>query len=77
MTQAGALDEALRLAQAEDACWQASPDWHFTLGVLFMECARRDEANLLHLGGFGPGVNSSYAPYQGNGDIIDRIEGGR
>jgi tetratricopeptide (TPR) repeat protein len=47
MTQAGALDEALGLAQAEDGAWQASPDWHFTLGVLFMKCAGRDEANAL------------------------------
>jgi tetratricopeptide (TPR) repeat protein len=47
MTQAGALDQALALAQAEDARWQASPDWHFTLGALFMKCAVRDEANAL------------------------------
>jgi len=39
--------------------------------------ASRDEAYLLHLGGFGPSVNSSYRPYPGNGDIIDRIEGSR
>ncbi|HEX3917925.1 MAG TPA: glycosyltransferase family 2 protein [Caulobacteraceae bacterium] len=47
LTQAGALDEALGLAQGEDAHWPASPDWHFTLGVLFMTCAGRDEANAL------------------------------
>jgi hypothetical protein len=46
-TQAGALDDALALAQAEDALWQGSPDWHFTLGALFMKCAVRDEANAL------------------------------
>ena len=47
MTQAGALDEALALAQAEDTNWPASPDWHFTLGALFLECAERDQANAL------------------------------
>jgi tetratricopeptide (TPR) repeat protein len=47
MTQAGALDEALSVAQAEDDHWQASPDWHFTLGALFLECAGRDEAKAL------------------------------
>ena len=39
--------------------------------------ASRDEANLLHLGGFGPSANGYYRPHPGNGDIIDRIEGGR
>ena len=47
MTQTGALDEALGLAQAEDANWPASPDWHFALGALFLECAGRDQANAL------------------------------
>ena len=47
MTRTGALDEALALAQAEDAAWQGSPDWHFTLGALFLECAARDQANAL------------------------------
>jgi glycosyltransferase involved in cell wall biosynthesis len=46
-TQAGALDDALALAQAEDARWPDSADWHFTLGALFMKCAVRDEANAL------------------------------
>ncbi len=47
MTRVGALDEALALAQAQDAAWQASPDWNFALGALFLECAGRDEANAI------------------------------
>ena len=39
--------------------------------------ANQDEANLLHLGGFGPGASGSSQPYQRGGDIIDRIQGGR
>jgi tetratricopeptide (TPR) repeat protein len=47
LTRAGALDEALALAHAEDPGFQASPDWHFTLGALFLECAQRDQDNAL------------------------------
>jgi Glycosyl transferase family 2 len=35
----GALDEAVRLVDAESAHWLDSPDFHFTLGDLWLECA--------------------------------------
>jgi tetratricopeptide (TPR) repeat protein len=36
---AGRLDEALALADAEVANWQASPDFYFAVGDLYLECA--------------------------------------
>jgi glycosyltransferase involved in cell wall biosynthesis len=47
MTQGGALDQGLALAAAEEARFAASPDFHFAVGALFLECAARDEANAL------------------------------
>jgi Glycosyl transferase family 2 len=40
----GALDEACSLAAAEMAVWRDSPDFYFTLGDLFLECAIRAPA---------------------------------
>jgi Glycosyl transferase family 2 len=40
----GALDEACALAAAEQAAWRDSPDFHFTLGDLWLECAIRAPA---------------------------------
>ncbi len=37
----------------------------------------QDEANLLHLGGFGPAGNGTYRPSGGGGDLLDRIQGRR
>lgn len=36
---AGRLDDALQLADAEVANWEASPDFWFALGDLYLECA--------------------------------------
>lgn len=36
-----ALDEAAALAHAEQAAWDDSPDFHFMLGDLWLECALR------------------------------------
>ncbi len=47
MTQSGALDQAVGLAEAEAGRFGGSPDFHFALGALFLECAARDEANAL------------------------------
>lgn len=40
----GALDEACALAAAEQTAWRDSPDFHFTLGDLWLECAIRAPA---------------------------------
>jgi glycosyltransferase involved in cell wall biosynthesis len=38
----GRLDEALALADAEVGAWQASPDFFFTVGDLYLEAAAKD-----------------------------------
>jgi glycosyltransferase involved in cell wall biosynthesis len=38
----GQLDEALALADAEVAHWQASPDFYFVIGDLYLEAASRE-----------------------------------
>ena len=47
MTTAGALDQALVLADIERATWSNSPDFHFSIGALYLECASQDQANAL------------------------------
>ena len=41
LKRVGALDEASALAEAEHRYWADSPDFHFTLGDLWLECALR------------------------------------
>ncbi|MEQ1805656.1 MAG: glycosyltransferase [Burkholderiaceae bacterium] len=41
LKQLGCVDDALRVAAAEQARWADSPDFHFTLGDVLLECAIR------------------------------------
>ncbi len=41
LKQLGCVDEALRVAAAEQAHWAHSPDFQFTLGDVLLECAIR------------------------------------
>jgi tetratricopeptide (TPR) repeat protein len=41
LKDAGRLDEALALADAEVAAWRHSPDFYFAVGDLYLECATK------------------------------------
>jgi tetratricopeptide (TPR) repeat protein len=42
LKDAGQLEEARALATAERAAWSGSPDFHFAVGDLYLECAMAD-----------------------------------
>ena len=44
LKEAGQLAEARALAQAEKAAWDGSPDFHFAVGDLYLDCAMADPA---------------------------------
>jgi glycosyltransferase involved in cell wall biosynthesis len=54
----GQLDDALALADAEVAHWQASPDFYFTIGDLYLDAARREPDRAL--GHFLPVAESAW-----------------
>ena len=47
LAKSGQLDEAIEFAEGERAAWAQSPDFHFVLGDVLLDCAMADPANAL------------------------------
>lgn len=45
LAKGGRLDEAIDFAEEQRAAWTHSPDFHFTLGDVLLDCAVADPAN--------------------------------
>ncbi|MBS0479228.1 MAG: glycosyltransferase family 2 protein, partial [Proteobacteria bacterium] len=45
LAKSGQLDEAIEFAEGQRGAWAASPDFHFVLGDVLLDCAMADPAN--------------------------------
>ena len=45
LAKSGQLDEAIDFAEEQRAAWAHSPDFHFVLGDVLLDCAMADPAN--------------------------------